>query len=291
MAKVKIVTHSSKFHTDDIFAVATLLLTLEGKEVEVIRSRDMEIIKSADYVVDVGEVYDVSINRFDHHQHGGAGRRENGVPYAAFGLVWKHFGEKLCPNLNVYKKIDQMIVQPIDANDNGLQFLESKIPDLFPFDSGLITYIFSPTWKEDSVDIDGVFMEMVSYAKVFLKRAIVVRSHADEAESFVQNAYNKSVDKRLIELDERYPWEEVLSKFPEPLYVIYKKRIDNNWSIKCVPKNFFTYENRKKLPESWAGKSFDELEKTLVFLGRYFVTMHALWLSQKQKKPYLKWLK
>jgi uncharacterized UPF0160 family protein len=288
MSKIKIVTHSSKFHTDDIFAVATLSLVLGEENIEVIRSRDPEIIKSGDYVVDVGEIYDPSINRYDHHQGGGAGKRDNGVPYASFGLVWKHFGVKLCKNEDIARKIDESIVQPIDANDNGLQFLESKIPNLFPFDSGFITYIFSPTWKEDSINTDEVFLQMVSYAKVFLNRAIIVKTHTNEAEAFVVDAYNKALDKRIIELDERYPWEKILSSFPEPLYVIYKKRIDNNWSIKCVPKNFFTYENRKKLPEAWAGKSGNELTSVTGVEGSVFCHNARFMAVNKSKEGILK---
>ena len=90
---MKIVTHNAKFHTDDVFAVATLLILYPGAEV--IRTRDESIIKMADIVVDVGQVYDAGNNRFDHHQVGGAGKRENGIQYASFGLVWKKFCEIL----------------------------------------------------------------------------------------------------------------------------------------------------------------------------------------------------
>ena len=62
------------------------------------RTRDEERITKADYVFDVGGIYDPSINRFDHHQPGGAGKRENDIPYAAFGLVWKTYGPILCEN-------------------------------------------------------------------------------------------------------------------------------------------------------------------------------------------------
>ena len=44
--KITIVTHSSSFHTDDIFAVATLLIALgEDKNIEIIRSREKEVQK------------------------------------------------------------------------------------------------------------------------------------------------------------------------------------------------------------------------------------------------------
>src|SRR3989344_9469736 len=179
--KITIVTHSSSFHTDDVFAVATLLLVLgDGVDVSVVRSRDMDIIKKGDYVVDVGGIYDPKINRFDHHQEGGAGVRPNSVPYAAFGLVWKTFGEKLVGSFAGADRIDKLIVQPIDAGDNGIQFLETKITDLHPLDIGLLTSIFYPTWKEED-GVDGVFIKLVSYAKVIMSRAIT--SVRDELEA------------------------------------------------------------------------------------------------------------
>ena len=52
-----IVTHSGAFHADDVFAVATLDLTYDGK-VKFMRSREPEDLAKADIVLDVGAVYD-----------------------------------------------------------------------------------------------------------------------------------------------------------------------------------------------------------------------------------------
>ena len=82
---MKIITHSGSFQADDIFAVAILLLAVG--ESEVVRTRDKDQIALADYVVDVGMIYDPAQNRFDHHQPGGAGERPNGIPHASSGLV------------------------------------------------------------------------------------------------------------------------------------------------------------------------------------------------------------
>ncbi|MCE9517420.1 MYG1 family protein [Candidatus Nomurabacteria bacterium] len=90
-----LVTHNGTFHADDVFATATLSLLLDGN-IKVIRTRDPKIIASADYVYDVGGEYNLYKNLFDHHQKGGAGKRENGIPYAAFGLVWKSYGAAIC---------------------------------------------------------------------------------------------------------------------------------------------------------------------------------------------------
>jgi uncharacterized UPF0160 family protein len=91
----KVATHDGSFHSDDVFAIAALQLLLGENEVEVVRvPKDSPSIE-ADYVVDVGGVYDHERRRYDHHQPG-APVRENGIPYAAFGLVWRHYGADIC---------------------------------------------------------------------------------------------------------------------------------------------------------------------------------------------------
>ena len=286
--KVTIVTHSSSFHTDDVFAVATLLLVLEkDHEVEVIRSRDRSIIEKADYVVDVGDIYDPSKNRFDHHQAGGAGERANGVPYAGFGLVWKEFGESLCGSKEIAEEIDKKIVQPIDGPDNGFGFMKSNIPDIFSFDVGSMTHLFSPTWDEKDADLYKIFIKLVSYAKVILERMIKVGKDDLEARNILISTYNNTKDKRLIFSDEGFPWEAVLAKFPEPLFVIYENK-DKNWTIKGIRNDASTFELRKKLPESWAGKRDEELEKITGIPGSIFCHRQRFMAVNKTKEGILK---
>ena len=74
-----IVTHGGKFHADDVFSVAAL--THLFPDAQVVRTRDAKLIAAADIVVDVGQEYDAASGRFDHHQRGGAGARDNGIPY------------------------------------------------------------------------------------------------------------------------------------------------------------------------------------------------------------------
>ncbi len=95
--KLKLITHNGAFHTDDIFAAAALSMMFEkdGENYEIIRSRDEEVIKTGDYVFDVGGIYDENTNRFDHHQVGGAGKGPFSIEYSSLGLVWKKFGEKI----------------------------------------------------------------------------------------------------------------------------------------------------------------------------------------------------
>ncbi|MFZ2694093.1 MAG: MYG1 family protein [Minisyncoccia bacterium] len=287
--KVKIVTHNANFHADDIFAVATLSLVLENEEKEfsITRSRDMDVIEKGDYVVDVGGIHDPNTNRFDHHQEGGAGKRDNTVPYASFGLVWKKFGEKLCGSSEISQKIDQILIQWIDATDNGVQVVETKIPGIYPYDIGLFFNAFTPDWKEGKDNIDSVFMETVSIAKVVLGREILKRKNLFEASSIVEEIYKNSVDKRLVIFDRYYPSTEFLAKFPEPLFTVFP-RDDGTWAIKVIRNDDHSFVSRKNLPESWAGKVGVELEKATEVPGSVFCHSGRFMVVAKTKEAILK---
>lgn len=257
-SKKLLVTHSGRFHADDIFATATLSLLLDGN-IKVVRTRDEKIIAKGDYVYDVGGVYDEAINRFDHHQVGGAGVRSNGVPYAAFGLVWKKYGDVVCGGSHdVAHQINKKLVQPIDANDNGMDLFTLK-GETAPY---LVQDVFSlwrPSFTEEA-EYDVPFMKMVELAKEMLVREIKKTSDAVAGEAIVIDAYQRALDKRIIILDTPCPWGDVLGLYAEPLYVVYEKS-DDSWGVSCVRKDKHSYENRKSLPQSWAGLRDGEMAK------------------------------
>src|SRR3990167_6875007 len=124
----KLITHNGSFHTDDIFAAAALSLMLEkkGDSFEIIRTHDPEAIANGDYVFDVGGIYDEEKNRFDHHQKEFNNKRESGILYSSFGLVWKKFGIELAGSEKAAESIDRHLVAPIDASDNGFDLTENK---------------------------------------------------------------------------------------------------------------------------------------------------------------------
>lgn len=260
--KKKLVTHNGSFHADDIFAAATLSLLLEkrGEDFEIIRTRDEEIIKTGDYVFDVGGIYDPEANRFDHHQKDFNEKRENGILYSSFGLVWKKFGKELSGSDKIKVLIDRHLAAPIDASDNGFDLIESKY-DTLPYFIQHFFHSMRPTWRETNVTNDQRFLECVKIAKMVLSREIIQAKDSMIAEEKVILSYKNSVDKRLIILDEDYPYQDILDDLLELLFVIYPRTNDNLWGIKAVRKNKLTFENRKNLPKSWAGLRDEELQK------------------------------
>lgn len=268
--KITIVVHSGNFHVDDIFAVATLQIMLgKDTEVSVVRTRDMHEVEKSDYVVDVGWVYDPVRKRFDHHQVGGAGARPNGIPYAAFGLVWKEYGEKICGNWKVAGKIDDFLVQTVDAVDNGVELSQEIIKGVHPYDIVNFFDAFNPDWPEKDQDEDVIFMQMVSIAKLLLEREIIKTKDKIKAREMVEKLYDTNPDKRLIIMDQGYSFQETLSKYPEPLFAVFP-RDEIIWLIHTIRDDANTFKSRKDLPKSWAGKRDKELEEATGVVGANF---------------------
>jgi uncharacterized UPF0160 family protein len=260
MNKISIITHNEKFHPDDVFAVATLLIYLKDKDVEIIRTRDEEKIKEGDFVVDVGGSHDELNNIFDHHQIGGAGERVNGIPYASFGLVWKKFGKHVCGSEDIAESIDAKLVQVIDAYDNGVTLFKPLIEDVEPYLINNLIFSFLPTWKESPEAFDTNFLEAVNTTKALLEREIKRSQAKAEAATLVANCYTEAEDKRIIVLDQYFPWQDVIVEFTEPLFVVYPRTNEQKWNVSAVPvKKGQTFENRKDLPREWGGLRDGEL--------------------------------
>ena len=100
-------THGGKFHADDVFSSA-LLLYLNP---QITITRGNRVPEGYD-----GIVFDIGRGRYDHHQRDSR-VRENGVPYAAFGLLWEELGGEILGG-TLAQRFDEEFVQPLDNNDN-----------------------------------------------------------------------------------------------------------------------------------------------------------------------------
>lgn len=256
--KTKLTTHSGSFHLDDLFAVASLQLIFP--ELEITRSREKADIDSADIVVDVGDVYEPEAGRFDHHQKGGAGHRDNGVPYASFGLVWKKYGKLIAGDARAADLVDKKMVQPIDAADSGYNMYRETKPGLSPYLLDNAFKALTPTWRDEET-VDETFNNLLPLAQKILVREIKKAKYFFEDTEIVKKTYKETEDKRLIVLEHPMAWKSVISRKKEPLFLIHPNQITGEWILTCVKKTPRSHENRKQLPASWAGKRGAELEK------------------------------
>jgi uncharacterized UPF0160 family protein len=287
-----LITHDGTFHADDLFAAATLSILNKGN-IKIIRTRDPKIIATGDYIFDVGGEYDPQRNRFDHHQRGGGGIRDNGIPYASFGLVWKKYGEQICGNKEVAEMIDRKIVQSIDATDEGFDLIIPKIKEVIPYSAESLLLSVIPTWKEDNENIHEIFKKQVQYVVALLKREIKIAKDDVDGISLLLDCYERAIDKRIIVSDldfPRYLLQNTLSKLPEPLYLIYKSSKSNLWKVEAIKKSPETMESRKYFPEEWRGYT-NEDQRLIDITGIsdiVFCHQNGFYIAVKSKESAIK---
>lgn len=232
------ITHSGIFHADDVFSTA--LLKLLNPEIRITR------VPFINFCVDENTiVFDIGKGKFDHHQIEGE-VRENGVKYAAFGLLWREFGGLLLSPENV-QKFEEMFVEDIDRADNGQGF-------------NLLTGVISsfvPTWDDEDQNIDAAFWRAVKMAKQILVQEIKTLKSAEKAKGKVAMALEKS-EGDIVVLDKFMPWQDVLPQ-STATFVIFPS-VRGGFNAQAIPTAAGNMDQKVPFPERWAGASVDALE-------------------------------
>jgi uncharacterized UPF0160 family protein len=263
----KLVTHDNGFHADDVTAYAILkeVLTKRGETWTITRSRDSEVIATGDIVFDVGDVYDTAINRYDHHQRGKAGARENGIQYASAGLVWKQFGKGLCSNDTVWSQIDRGLISELDAVDNGQNYVGKLLFEDTGYTSLAIHVANFESSSEDktSEELLHDFEQASEFMRGILSRMIrsceVLEGDFQEA----SETYKNSEDKQIIVFQKNYPrpiWKR-MAEYPEPIFAVYYKKESDFWKVEAIPLTPIVMDSRKLAPDTWRGLSGEAFQK------------------------------
>jgi uncharacterized UPF0160 family protein len=206
-------------------------------------------------------IYDPSKGRFDHHQKEGAGNHKNGIPYASFGLIWKHYGEEISGNLETFQTIEQKLVIPIDAMDNGINTTQTLIEGVPEYRVAKeLVYAFRP-------DFDA----FVGFTENLLKREIKSSNDKLIGESKVEEEISKQGEPEILVIKEDLPWEKPASKTKNIKLVVYPEPDQDAWCVEGVRTDLNDYDsNRKYFPESWRGLRGIELEQVSGIKGSLF---------------------
>ena len=222
-------THGGKFHADDVFATALLQIIRPDFKV----TRGFTVPENFD-----GIVYDIGFGPFDHHQEPRE-YRSSGVPYAAFGLLWRELGADLVGE-NQARLIDENFIQPLDLNDNTGE--QNSLCDAIGF--------FNPVWDSDA-DTDTCFFEAVAVARQILERQIESARAVNRADEKVRAAYAAS-ENGIVVLPCYLPWKNGLYR-TDALFVVYPSQ-RGGWSAQCVTDRK-TKRSKLPFPASWAGQT------------------------------------
>jgi uncharacterized UPF0160 family protein len=241
------------------------------------------VIADADWVVDVGGVYDPDNNRYDHHQND-APVRDSGIPYSALGLVWLELGETIAGSKEVATQIDQRLVVPIDAGDNAVKVCDLTEVRVAPFEFFDVINAFKPVWGTDE-DYDSSFREAVNFAKFMIVR-LVEQTKADiDKRKFIDSIYQSANDKRLLVFDESVE-RDVLMDYEDVLVGVSpsSSKEAERWIAAPVPEESRDYSHRTLFPEAWAGLSDDDLETVSGIKGAVFCHKNRYMFVAKNKE-------
>lgn len=245
----KAFTHSGKFHADDVFSSA-LLLYLNP---QITITRGNRVPEGYD-----GIVFDIGRGRYDHHQRDSR-VRENGVPYAAFGLLWEELGGEILGG-TLAQRFDEEFVQPLDNNDNTGE--KNELASLIGN--------FNPVWDETEA-ADGVteeerdrglsvgFLRAVQVAGMVLENKFAryrADARADEKiNQVLAMQETQGGDARILVLPEFVPCQKRLKEtdiafviFPSNRggYCIQPQKKPDSMNYKCsFPKQWLGFENEE----------------------------------------------
>ncbi len=284
MKKVTITTHDGIFHADEVYALAVLTLYLEKvrKPFEIIRTRDTEKISTSEMVVDVGKEYLPSKNRYDHHQKEKPGFHENGIPYASFGLIWKHFGRKLTTNKKVWEKIEKKLVMGIDAIDNGAVISTPVTKGVFEYSNSQMMSAISYAYEESEIEV--AFAKALEIARLVVAGEIKKSEAKIEGEKIIEREVKKQGEPEVFILEKYSSWDSAVSRYKNIKLVIFPDKFSSNWCIQTARDDMEMFGgDRIKFPTAWCGLSGEDLVKATGTTDAVFCHTGGFFATTKSK--------
>lgn len=234
--KIQLVTHHGSFHADEVTAVALLALyrIVNYKQLEIIRTRDMELINQADIVLDVGGIYDIKTCRFDHHQI------KDGQVSSA-GLVWQWIKQKTgeeSPEIDCF-------VQAVDKHDCGIE----KMSD-FSFAAIIAAYNCTDVFNEKKQQI--AFYDAVKIALKFLTHLQKKQIQLKQAAKIIAASQVEQIGKHNLLILAGYApsWPDLVhgeSRYAKITHVLWFVKEKNQWCVQIPSdkKNSFVMGHPK----------------------------------------------
>ena len=252
----KAFTHGGKFHADDVFSAALLLYL--NPEIQI--SRGNQVPEDFD-----GIVFDIGRGAYDHHQKDSR-IRENGVPYAAFGLLWEALGAEILGE-ELALSFDETFVQPLDNNDNTGE--KNELASLIGN--------FNPAWDAEG-GTDEAFFQAVSVAGMILENKFErcrgneradrrVEEILAEQERAIKAGEIPAENRQILILPEFVPCQKHLSE-TEIAFVIFP----SNRGGYCIQpqKREYSLNYKCSFPPAWQGLENEELEAASGIAGAVF---------------------
>ena len=247
------VTHSGKFHGDDVVAWALLKLYHPG-ELRLLRSREPEDWARADVVFDVGRIFNVSQGRFDHHQHTYTGSLSSAGMVLDFLQEHEHIEHDLAEHLR------RFCINYIDAVDNGKSRSQPEVPCLTSLiermNRGCSSLEEFTRRFEQTAEMVSIFLQ------AFERELMEQKQAAEIIHTAMQRA--ERLGSNVIELEEYCAWKPGYFEHGGAEHItefVLFQSLQGSWQVVAIPPSEHSFAQKRSLPEEWAGLEGEELSK------------------------------
>ncbi|MBN2480028.1 MAG: MYG1 family protein [Parachlamydiales bacterium] len=252
-------THDGSFHADEVTACAFLLLYHLIDKDKIHRTRDMTVLKTCEYVCDVGGKYDPAIKRFDHHQ------KEYTGDMSSAGMILLYLKNEGLMDEHLYHHFNNTLVKSVDAHDIGK--IESKGCSFSQVIANFLPIEYNSTIQEKN----EAFLKAVEFTYGHLKRT-------QDRYFYTRKCLDKVKEKlepkrKYIIFDESFPWIdcffELGGESHPALFILMPT--GKHWKLRGIPPDAYSKMMvRLPLPLEWAGLHNDDLKKVSKIKGAIF---------------------
>lgn len=242
-------THGGVFHADDVFSTALLKILNPG----IVIHRGNSVPEDFD-----GIVYDIGLGEFDHHQKDNE-VRENGIPYAAFGKLWRAFGNLLVEDEYV-QQFDKCFVEKVDNADNSAEFDSVSVA----------VCSFRPGWADER-SMDDCFVEAVEFAQGILEKQIEYYKSLTLAKRIALDAAANAEDGIAV-FEKFVPAGQFLVDTNVVFFVYPSLR--GGYNVNCVKNSDGV--NKVDFPAEWLGSKDESIGLTFCHKGNFMASADTL---------------
>ena len=300
---VRIGTHDGSFHCDEVLACVFLKMLPEYQDAEIIRTRDPEILRQCDIVVDVGGVFDHEAKKYDHHQATfdltmkqiSEGKINSDIQLSSAGLIYWCYRREIFQNLlptdpdgkpyssrqlqDSFELLYNRFVREIDFIDNGGGQMTWIIGTNISSRVGML----KPKWDDPDRDMDQAFFRAFDMVKTELMGYIPMLHRGLKGREALKINIRKRFEHHpsgaliWFENGKEFDWQDNLYISCKEVGVDYKRifyvaddfveenRVSLTFTKQCQrPRS-------KKFPEEWRGLLDADLERVSGIEGLLFV--------------------
>lgn len=255
-------THWGPFHADDVLA-CSLIRTFVDPAAPVVRTRKPELLAQADVVFDVGGDFDPDTLRFDHHQV------EYQGPLSSAGMVLDWLEAAGHAPAAVAARLRAELVDWVDAVDNGRK---EPIPGVFDY-----TRMVEACNKGSGTmaEFDAAFERAVAMTLPVLAGIQAAVQEEEEAARKVLAAMAaaEAAACNVILLDQYLPWKGTYFAHggaTHPTEFVAFPGVDGTWRAVAIAPEEGSFDQKRPLPEAWAGLRDEELARVAGVPGAKF---------------------